>query len=113
MDETEVRALTIAVKEQVKIDKLLADHQELVQDGPFYVGDCPFCDARPVTGNSQSGFRVIPEFESYCCYGCGECGDIFSFVQRTNGLSFLEAVQSLADRYRIAPTNDSGPAPEI
>ena len=46
----------------------------------------------------------------YDCHGCGKGGDLFTFVQETQGLDFTEAVEWLAERFRIPIEYDeSGP----
>jgi DNA primase len=44
----------------------------------------------------------------YKCFGCGKSGDIFSFVQETEGLNFTEAVEALAQRFNIALEYEEG-----
>ena len=55
---------------------------------------CPFC-------GSKTGFSVNPQTKTYCCHhaGCGEQGDVFTFVKRVKGLpSNWEALKFLAER---------------
>jgi DNA primase len=56
---------------------------------------CPFHDER------TPSFHVDPAAKVYKCFGCGEGGGLFQFVQKVENLSFPEAVEWLADRYGV------------
>jgi len=58
-------------------------------------GLCPFHDER------TPSFGIDPVQKVYHCFGCGEGGDLFKFVQETEGVTFPEAIELLADRYGI------------
>lgn len=55
-------------------------------------GLCPFHDER------SPSFHVRPQVGFYHCFGCGESGDVYTFLQRIDHLSFTEAVERLAGR---------------
>ncbi|CAN5273859.1 DNA primase [soil metagenome] len=55
-------------------------------------GLCPFHDER------SPSFHVRPQVGRYHCFGCGEDGDVFSFLQRLDHVSFTEAVERMAAR---------------
>ncbi|GAA1951817.1 DNA primase [Microbacterium deminutum] len=55
-------------------------------------GLCPFHDER------SPSFNVRPQAGFYHCFGCGESGDVYSFLRRMDHLSFTEAVERLAGR---------------
>ena len=57
-----------------------------------YKGLCPFHDER------SPSFTVRPQVGRYHCFGCGEDGDVISFVQKLDHISFHEAVEKLAAR---------------
>ena len=57
-----------------------------------YKGLCPFHDER------SPSFTVRPQVGRYHCFGCGEDGDVISFVQKLDHISFHEAVEKLAHR---------------
>jgi DNA primase len=57
-----------------------------------YKGLCPFHDER------SPSFTVRPQVGRYHCFGCGEDGDVISFVQKLDHTSFHEAVEKLAAR---------------
>lgn len=56
-------------------------------------GLCPFHDEK------SPSFNVRPAQGFYHCFGCSEGGDVFKFLQKIEGLSFVEAVEKLASRY--------------
>src|ERR671915_781451 len=64
--------------------------------GSRYTGRCPFHEER------TPSFSVNPVDKLFYCFGCGKGGDLITFVRETEGLDFAGAVESLADRYRIA-----------
>lgn len=63
--------------------------------GGALTGLCPFHDEK------TPSFRVTPSRGFYYCFGCGKGGDVISFVQELNNVSFTEAVQFLADKVGI------------
>ena len=70
-------------------------------------GLCPFHDER------SPSFNVRPQAGFYHCFGCGESGDAYSFLRRTDHLSFSEAVEKLAGRIGYAlHYEDGGAAPD-
>ncbi|RLK49492.1 DNA primase [Microbacterium telephonicum] len=70
-------------------------------------GLCPFHDER------SPSFHVRPQVGYYHCFGCGESGDVYSFLRAMDHLSFTEAVERLAGRIGFAlHYEDGGPAPE-
>ncbi|HWF35929.1 MAG TPA: DNA primase, partial [Solirubrobacteraceae bacterium] len=70
-----------------------------------YFGNCPFHDER--TGS----FHVSPDEKLYHCFGCQASGDAFKFVMETEGVGFVEALESLADTFGVAlETEDEDPA---
>lgn len=68
---------------------------ELRQTGNRHVGLCPFHSER------SGSFNVKPDSNTYYCFGCGEKGDVFAFVMAMDGLPFIDAVRTLAERYGI------------
>ena len=67
-------------------------------------GLCPFHDER------SPSFHVRPQVGFYHCFGCGEGGDVFRFVQRMDSLGFTETVERLAERVGFALTYEDGQA---
>lgn len=81
------------VKSRVNIADVVSDHVSLKAAGVGSLkGLCPFHDER------SPSFHVRPGVGYYHCFGCGESGDVFSFLQKLDHMSFTEAVESLAAR---------------
>ena len=64
----------------------------LKRAGTVHKGLCPF------HGEKTPSFIVTPDRETWHCFGCGEHGDIFTFLMRRDGLEFREALAQLAER---------------
>lgn len=65
---------------------------QLKRAGTIFKGLCPF------HAEKTPSFTVTPERESWHCFGCGEHGDIFTFLMRRDGLDFREALSRLAEK---------------
>ncbi|MDQ3611789.1 MAG: DNA primase, partial [Actinomycetota bacterium] len=65
---------------------------------------CPFHDEK------TPSFNVNPALGYYMCFGCGESGDVISFVRNTEHLSFVETVERLAGRYGVQLRYEQGSA---
>ncbi|NDO91250.1 DNA primase [Cellulosimicrobium composti] len=85
-----------AVRDRARIDEIVSAHVTLKTAGVGSLkGLCPFHDER------SPSFHVRPGVGRWHCFGCGEGGDVISFVQKIDGLTFVEAVEYLADRVGI------------
>jgi DNA primase len=60
-----------------------------------YTGRCPFHEER------TPSFSVDPVGKLYYCFGCGKGGDVVRFVQETENLDFVGAIEYLAERFRV------------
>jgi DNA primase len=81
------------LKSRLNIADIVGDHVSLKNAGVGSLkGLCPFHDER------SPSFHVRPSVGFYHCFGCGESGDVFSFVQKTDHLSFTETIERLAER---------------
>ena len=70
-------------------------------------GLCPFHDEK------SPSFHVRPQVGYYHCFGCGESGDVYSFLREMDHVTFTEAVEKLAARIGFTlHYEDGGPAPE-
>jgi DNA primase len=76
--------------------ELVSARTPLRRVGSRWTGRCPFHEER------TPSFSVNPVEKLFYCFGCGKGGDLITFVRETEGLDFAGAVESLADRYRIA-----------
>jgi DNA primase len=83
------------VREAADIVQVIGDVVELKKAGSRYTGLCPFHTEK------TPSFSVNPQGQFFHCFGCGESGDVFSFVMKYNRLSFPEALKELAGRYHI------------
>ncbi len=83
------------VKDAADMVEVVSAHTDLRQRGKDWWGLCPFHD------ESTPSFKVNPLDKLYYCFGCEASGDVFSFVEEKEGLSFPEAVESVAERYGV------------
>ena len=83
------------VRDAVDMVHLVGQKTDLRRVGTRWSGLCPFHDER------TPSFSVNPEEKLYYCFGCGEGGDAFKFVQQTEALDFQEAVELLAERSNV------------
>jgi DNA primase len=84
------------VRDAVEMVDLVGTRTELRRAGVNrYEGLCPFHDER------TPSFGIDPAQKLFYCFGCGEGGDAFRFVQMTEGLDFKGALEYLADRYGV------------
>lgn len=67
-----------------------------------YMGLCPFHDEK------TPSFSVRPSLGVWHCFGCGQGGDVFGYVEQRENIDFREAVELLADRYHIELHYESG-----
>jgi hypothetical protein len=89
-----------AVKEEIRaradIVAIVGRYVDLKRRGRNWVGRCPFhTDGKP-------SFEVMPDKRIFYCFPCGEGGDVFKFVQKVQGVEFLDAVRWLGNEYGIA-----------
>lgn len=81
-----------ALKDKVSIEDVVGEIVTLRRTGALYRGLCPFHD------DSRPSFDVSPDKKIWVCRShCGS-GDVYSFIQKTKNLSFVEAVEFLADK---------------
>jgi DNA primase len=81
------------VRERARIDDVVREYVTLKPAGGGSMkGLCPFHDER------SPSFHVTPSRGMWYCFGCGEGGDLLSFIQKIDHLSFTEAVEKLADK---------------
>ena len=78
------------VQRYTDIVVIVSQHVPLNRRGKNYIGLCPFHNEK------TPSFTVSQEKQFYKCFGCGEGGSVFNFLMKKEGLSFSEAVRSLA-----------------
>src|SRR3954469_22463646 len=83
------------VRDAVDFVGLVSERTDLRRAGSQWMGLCPFHEER------SPSFSLDPVKKVYNCFGCGERGDVFTFVQQTQGLDFVQALEYLADRTHI------------
>jgi len=80
------------VKNKLAVVDVVGESVTLKKAGTTYKGLCPF------HGEKTPSFVVTPRRETWHCFGCGLGGDIFSFVMQRDGVTFPEALRTLAQR---------------
>jgi DNA primase len=75
--------------------EVVSARTQLRRSGARWTGLCPFHDEK------TPSFSVNPADKLFYCFGCGKGGDIISFVRETEQLDFAQAVEWLAERYRV------------
>ena len=84
------------LKQQADIVRIVGDYIKLKKAGPQnYSGLCPF------HGEKTPSFSVHATRQFYHCFGCGVSGDVFSFVQKIENITFPEAVRLVAQKLGI------------
>lgn len=84
------------VKEQNDIVDVISERVRLKKSGRNFTGLCPFHNEK------SPSFSVSQEKQIYKCFGCGEAGNVISFVMKDRNIAFLDAVKYLADRANIS-----------
>ncbi len=80
------------IRESTDIVDLVSDYVPLQQRGRNYFGICPFHQ------EDTASFSVSPDKQIYHCFGCGQGGNVYSFLMEYERIDFIEAVKKLADR---------------
>jgi DNA primase len=93
-----------AIRERTRIEDVVGDYVQLRRAGADSMkGLCPFHDEK------SPSFHVRPNHGHFHCFGCGEGGDAYAFLQKIEHITFVEAVEMLADRigYTVTYTGAS------
>ncbi len=92
-----------AIRERVRIEDIVGDYVQLRRAGADSMkGLCPFHDEK------SPSFHVRPNHGHLHCFGCGEGGDVYAFLQKIEHISFVESVEMLADRIGYTVTYSGG-----
>lgn len=83
------------LRQRIDLVEVLSSHLELKKSGAAYKALCPFHDEKTPSLMIQKGDQ------HYHCYGCGAHGDAIQFLMTHVRMSFLEAIESLAQRFNV------------
>jgi len=83
------------IRNAADIVEVVSEAVRLKKTGKNHVGLCPFHTEK------TPSFTVNPDKQIFHCFGCGSGGNVFTFLMKHDGVSFPEAVRSLARRYGI------------
>ncbi len=88
------------IRARVDIVELIGARVPLKKTGGSFKGCCPFHHEK------TPSFNVNPIKQFYHCFGCGESGDVFTFLMKQDGLTFMDAVRTLAERVGVVIKED-------
>lgn len=83
------------IRDANSIVEIISDYVDLNKTGTNYKGLCPFHNEK------TPSFMVSPSKEIFHCFGCGEGGDVITFLMKHRNLNFIEALKELANRANI------------
>ena len=83
------------IKNENDIVEVISETVRLKRSGRNFMGLCPFHNEK------SPSFSVSQDKQIYKCFGCGEAGNVISFVMKNRNMSFLDAVKYLASRANI------------
>jgi DNA primase len=83
------------VRNAANVVDVISDYIDLKRTGKNFLGLCPF------HGETKPSFTVSEEKQIFHCFGCGQGGNVLTFVMLYHNLSFPEAVRFLANKYGI------------
>ncbi len=90
------------VREKAKIEEVVSGYVTLRNAGGGSLkGLCPFHEEKSPSFNVRPG-------RGFHCFGCGEGGDVIGFVMKIDGLTFIESVERLADKYGVQLRREEG-----
>ncbi|MDO5718967.1 MAG: DNA primase [Tissierellia bacterium] len=87
------------IKETANIVNIIGEFVELKRAGRNYKGLCPFHKEK------TPSFVVSEENQFFKCFGCGESGDVITFIMKRDNMDFKEALEYLADKLGITIEN--------
>ena len=80
------------IKQKLDITDVVANYISIKKAGKNYKAVCPF------HSEDTPSFMVSPELQIFKCFGCGEGGDMFNFVEKIEGVDFPQALEILAEK---------------
>ena len=91
------------IKEENDIVDIVSEVVTLRKTGKNYLGRCPFHSEK------TPSFTVSSEKQIYKCFGCGEAGNVISFVMKTRNMAFPDAVKFLGEKVGIVVDDTNSP----
>lgn len=89
-------------RESNDIVDVISEHVSLQRRGKNYIGLCPFHKEK------TPSFSVQQDKQIYHCFGCGQGGNVITFIMKYRNLEFVEAVKLLAERANIVIPDSTG-----
>jgi DNA primase len=89
------------IKNRLSIEEVVGSYIKLEKAGSNFKAVCPFHNEK------TPSFYLTPDKGFYKCFGCGASGDIFTFVERYEGISFSDALKKLAERAGVQLRQES------
>ena len=93
------------LRQRCDIESIVSSYVSLKRKGKLLGGLCPFHNEK------TPSFYVYPETQSYYCFGCGNGGDVVTFIKNIENLDYVEAVKFLCDKCGMSlpeDNNDNG-----
>lgn len=85
-------AFLTELRNRADIETTISSYVNLKRAGRISKGLCPF------HGEKTASFTVYPDTQSYYCFGCGNGGDVITFIKNIENLDYIDAVRFLADK---------------
>ena len=84
------------IRSRNDIVDVISSYVKLTKKGNTYFGLCPFHNEK------SPSFSVTPSKQMYYCFGCGQGGNVFTFVMKYENMTFTDAVKFLADKAGVS-----------
>lgn len=84
------------IRSRNDIVDVVSSYVKLTKKGSTYFGLCPFHNEK------SPSFSVTPSKQMYYCFGCGQGGNVFTFIMKYENMTFTEAVKFLADKAGVS-----------
>lgn len=100
------RGFADEVRQQTDIVRIVSDYVALKKRGANWIACCPFHSEKTPSFNVHSGKGIFK------CFGCGAGGNVFDFVMRLEGCSFVDSVRMVAEKCGIPVPQETKPSGE-